>query len=438
MSIPLDQLYHFIENIVKQVYDKQIIVYRFSPNGSKNINDLSMLHPVPLEKFHSWLNLSAELFCNDQEPLNYDLYDNTYSEQPFPGLDWIKLLEEKNLKFSLYNLRGCIKNIWDKALLLHSEQRSHQVDLYKNCQFIPVYYWSHAFIAQDWFRYAQHVTQKKNINKTFLIYNRAWAGTREYRLKFCEKLIAAGLESHCRTSINPFEPELGIHYQQHQFNNPDWKPSIKLENYFASSSAHSGYSAMFEMQDYNATQIEIVLETLFDDDRLHLTEKSLRPIACGQPFILASTHGSLEYLKSYGFQSFNTVWDESYDSIIDPYTRLNAIVELMHNISQWDPLMRQEKMAQAEIICRQNQARFFSKKFTKSITDELKRNLQAGLEEMESTNTASLWFDKRELNYSDPELFNLLINSRPQDEADYVFDLAKTYYLRTGKPLPNK
>jgi hypothetical protein len=95
-------------------------------------------------------------------------------------------------------------------------------------------------------------------------------------------------------------------------------------------------------------------------------------------------------------------------------------------------------MIQAQIICQQNQAHFFSKKFTKLITDELTRNLQAGFEEMELTNTAALWFDKRELNYSDPELFNLLINSRPQDEADHVFAQAKKYYLRTGKPLPDK
>jgi hypothetical protein len=46
-----------------------------------------------------------------------------------------------------------------------------------------------------------------------------------------------------------------------------------------------------------------------------LTEKALRPIACGQPFILAATPGSLQYLRSYGFKTFSGYIDETYDTI---------------------------------------------------------------------------------------------------------------------------
>jgi hypothetical protein len=78
-----------------------------------------------------------------------------------------------------------------------------------------VYYWSHGVIARDWFRYAQYVSQEKKINTTFLIYNRAWSGTREYRLRFAELLIHLNLQEHCKTSVNPVEPELGLHYNLH-------------------------------------------------------------------------------------------------------------------------------------------------------------------------------------------------------------------------------
>jgi hypothetical protein len=438
MSVPLDQLYHFIESIVKEAYDNQVVIYRFSPHGSKDIRDLSMLNKHPDKNFYSWLNLSAEIFCNDQEPLNYELYNNICSEQLGAKESWTRLLKEKNLNFPSFNLRGCIKNIWDNALLLHSEQRSYQIDLYKNCQFIPVYYWSHALIALDWFRYAQHVKQKKEVNKTFLIYNRAWAGTREYRLQFAELLIRLGLEDCCQTSVNPIEPELGIHYELHKFSNPVWRPTRVLENFFPTSTAHSHYSANFDIEDYEATDIEVVLETLFDDHRLHLTEKTLRPIACAQPFILAGTHGSLEYLRSYGFKTFRNIWDERYDLIEDPYKRLVAIADLMKRISTWLPHVRERKMDQARAIAEYNRQHFFSDKFSKLITNELKQNLKSALEELESTNTATLWFERRKLNYSDPDLFSRLISLRSQDEADYVFEQAKKYYLRTGRPLPEK
>jgi hypothetical protein len=47
-----------------------------------------------------------------------------------------------------------------------------------------------------------------------------------------------------------------------------------------------------------------VAETVFDT-RIHLTEKTLRPIACGHPFILAAGPGSLKYLQTYGFRTFS-------------------------------------------------------------------------------------------------------------------------------------
>ena len=62
--------------------------------------------------------------------------------------------------------------MFEKNLLLHSEKRSNNLKKYQlNNELIPVYYWSHALIAQDWFRYAERETFQKCIKKTFLVYN---------------------------------------------------------------------------------------------------------------------------------------------------------------------------------------------------------------------------------------------------------------------------
>ena len=74
-------------------------------------------------------------------------------------------------------------------------------------------------------------------------------------------------------NINPIEPELGIHYDLHEFKNSIWRPNVVLENFFPISSAKSHYSADFDIEDYESTDIEVVLETLFDDSRIQLTEK---------------------------------------------------------------------------------------------------------------------------------------------------------------------
>ena len=41
MSIPLDRLYHYIENIAEEIYSNPIIIYRFYPHGSKKHEDLT-------------------------------------------------------------------------------------------------------------------------------------------------------------------------------------------------------------------------------------------------------------------------------------------------------------------------------------------------------------------------------------------------------------
>jgi hypothetical protein len=432
MSIPLDRLYHYINNIAQEscqkILNDPVVVYYFYPHGSKDINNLISFKKLSeYEKF-----LCPELYCNDQEPLDYDRYENAElrrNEQPTAEI--LEIFKRKNITFPKFNFRGQIATVWDWALLLHSEKRSTEVDRYQASQFVPVYYWSHAVISLDWFRYAEHVTQCKNIKKPFLIYSRAWSGTREYRLRFAELLIHLNLQEHCKTSVNPIEPELGVHYNLHTFKNPMWRPQTVLENHFPISDAHSHYSADFDMEDYEATDIEVVLETLFDDTRLQLTEKSLRPIACGQPFILAGTHGSLEYLRSYGFKTFSDVWDESYDLVEDPAERLIQIAELMKYISNWLPHQRERNMAQAQAIADYNKQHFFSDKFFDQITGELKTNLTSAFAQLEAINTSKYFSERRKIFSSDPDLAPFGKKNKSDEMSKLIEERMQHYNMRS-------
>lgn len=388
MTVPLDRLYHFIENLAQETRGGSVLIYRFSPDGSKNIQDLNRLYTVP------WLETITRpaIWCHDQEPLNHALYAANLRKDP-PSR-WEQITDSTGRGLPAIKNLNWTKNWWAKNFLLHSEKRSKNLALYEaENELIPVYYWSHGVIARDWFRYAEHVSQHKQVTHRFLIYNRAWAGTREYRLRFAELLIQAGLVQHCVTSINPIEPELGIHYKDHSFENHRWRPQHELEQYFRTSHAHSHYSADFDMADYERTDIEVVLETLFDDDRLHLTEKTLRPIACGQPFVLAATHGSLQYLRDYGFETYDSVWDESYDLETDPAVRLQKIVELMADIASWDEATRHQKLSQAQRIAQHNRQWFFSQGFFDLVTQELGRNLRQGFAALHSCNNYETWLE---------------------------------------------
>lgn len=435
MSIPLDNLYSFIHSLAKELWQSQVAVLYFTKHGSKLTEHLDWIHAPDTWKEKT---LWPEIFCYDQEPLNFDMYENIpiFDERHIMSgyQKLLKIIKEQNLDNRLKNLRRVksMRNIWDRALILHSESRSAELEKYQACQFIPIYYWSHAVIARDWFRYAQHIQQRKNAKQIFLIYNRAWSGTREYRLKFAEQLVMHDLVDHCKTTVNAVEPDTNQHYTEYDFSNQNWKPSVCLEQYFAPGSAGSHASADFEINDYEQTHIEVVLETLFDDDRLHLTEKSLRPIACGQPFILMATHGSLEYLKQYGFKTFDGIWNEDYDKIQNPESRLAAVIEVMKTISNWDHDTKARHLQQAKQVAEYNKQLFFSDEFLQKVLGELRNNLSAAFTELECTNTSADYIHWKNICHSFQEFREHASRIRSEKDTIEVFSLADSYYLRNS------
>jgi hypothetical protein len=427
MSIPLDRLYHYIESVAQEIYKDNIVIYRFYPYGSKKFADLTQLNPDTYYKSYAF----PLIYCNDQEPLNYNLYPSGCNLHPAVK----KILAENNVpEPENLNFKHSVLNIYDKALLLHSEKNSADLKKYQNHYWIPVYYWAHSIIARDWFRYAEHLQQKKSVSKIFLVYNRAWSGTREYRLGFADRLIMLGLVDSTLMRVSPVDSTVDKHYDLHTFEHPHWRPHNVIEKYFPLCQAESHYSADFDQEDYENTNIEVILETLFDDLRLHLTEKTLRPIAMGQPFMLAATYGSLKYLREYGFKTFSDCWDESYDMMSDSLERMNKIVEVMKYIDSMNPDQREEMLAKAQGIADYNKQHFFSKEFQKLVETELVYNLTQAFSELEDTNTSTRFFNWRKKlckhNIMKP-FFTTIVGKLTRIEIMQLVKKARQYYIRT-------
>lgn len=88
----------------------------------------------------------------------------------------------------------------------------------------------------------------------------------------------------------------------------------------------------FNPKWYDDTHFSLVSETTVDDKcELHITEKTFKPIAFQHPYLLWAQPGVLKYLKSLGFETYENLFDESYDSIIDINQRLNIVVDNIKN-----------------------------------------------------------------------------------------------------------
>lgn len=423
MSIPLDRLYNFLDG----ANDHNLIIYGWKPHGSKKIQDLKILFPVS----ESWRVRETQpgLIFHDQEPLDYDFsqsqvekeFHNVVKGRPDLLMLTAPLVEKFYKKMNLRSVLEAQPGFFDLCMIVHSEKNSTQTVKFEQNNYVPVYYWSHAIIARDWFRFAEHdhlLNIKISNPKTFLIYNRAWGGSREYRLKFTEQLIESKLHEDCVTSFAEFDEE--VHYSQHVFKNTDFKinrldlEKILLKNIYSSES-----SADYVSSDYQNSMIEVVLETLFDDQRNHLTEKTLRPIACGQPFILASTAGSLQYLRDYGFKTFNGLIDESYDDIQDPGQRLQCIIHEMQRISNLPTQQKQQLTHDLQPICNHNWKLFFSKDFHDHIITEFNQNLNNAIVKVKSGPAFNTRQQLRQLMHDNyPDLFYKYVK---QDSDDLLW-----------------
>ena len=140
MSIPLDRLYHYIEGIAQEIRNDDVLIYHFYPHGSKKFENLTTLHDYEVVP----LMINPEIFCLDQEPLDFDYYQDVKVNWPgkYQSVVDISQIPSRNIKTRL-------SNIFDKGIILHSERNSPEVTKYRNNNFIPVYYWSHALIALD-------------------------------------------------------------------------------------------------------------------------------------------------------------------------------------------------------------------------------------------------------------------------------------------------
>ena len=94
-----------------------------------------------------------------------------------------------------------------KPILVHSELNSKDVQELAS-DIIPVYVFWHALISRDWYRHWRlNINATPSINrslntKRFLLYARAWTGTREYRLKFIEEVIRASIHESIKYNFS--------------------------------------------------------------------------------------------------------------------------------------------------------------------------------------------------------------------------------------------
>ena len=317
------------------------------------------------------------IFFFDQEPIHLNLHMPTFEQVAV--FNW-EITHKNGGRHPATDIAG---------YLCTSERDSENVNYVCNkYNWKSLYYFFHGWAALDWYRgYDQTflITPplERTITKTFIAPNRIVAGERQHRLELLYHIFKNGMLNN-HISCPAICPAENLSIQDAVRPLVDRYPDIqqvfaqqKLPINFAGETDHPMHSCWLSLFDQAAESLlYLVTETVATGRRHHLTEKTFKPIAMGMPFIIVGTQGSLEYLRSYGFRTFEHIWDESYD-LAEDNVRIERIASLLRGLHELSPEGKQDLFEQAHEVVEHNWNHFYGGGFEQVLWTELQEMLNA-------------------------------------------------------------
>jgi hypothetical protein len=292
-------------------------------------------------------------------------------------------------------------NLDDRPGILVTSEYSKELPT----KLIPLYYFFHGFAALDWYRgyYALNYNKPivKQYRKDFISFNRIITNDRSYRIYFISLLKEHGLLPHGLVSFGVADDIADTWHDE--TSDPSSKLSdraklhaethlvdvnkLVIDNPNIHGSASADIPRTIDRIDYNNDTLNVdalwnvVTETVFYYNKLHLTEKIFKPIVSKQPFMLLAAPGNLAYLKSYGFKTFEGIIDESYDIILDSDLRTEAVVKQLQWYCRLSDREKDDVIHAVEPIVSYNFHHFYGE-FKHIITQELLDNTKTVFNEI--------------------------------------------------------
>ena len=405
--LQIDHIYEFLyNNIFKDLFN-----FYYPNQGVIKSNEVTV---KDITVFTQGWTTTKKIFFYDQEPLLEGISENYLDIFNFPTRQHsIEEVRKMNATFTLpYGLNHDIPEerfnnvdcFYKDSKTLVTSERSQLVDTLANkYNFYSLYYFFHGFAALDWYRGHYSLNYNKPIvkqyNYDFISFNRIINNDRSYRIYFVSLLKEQGLLDKGLVSFNVTD---------NLFD--DWQDEIADTNSKLSANAkhHIEHhltdiskliidcpelpgSASSDIPRGNDAFWHVVTETVFYYNKLHLTEKIFKPIVSKQPFILLAAPGNLAYLKSYGFKTFDSVIDESYDLIQDNDLRTQAVVDQLYWYCNLTPDEKTDIIQQLQPIIDYNFHHFYGE-FKHIITRELIDNTKTLFKEID--------YDDRHIDYN--------------------------------------
>ena len=331
-------------------YSAENLLWVPKEHGRKLIDDFLPYHDREQAHTSYWsCDIAARakfgnIWLYDQEPLFDHICDRIrarFLDFTLPDLHYI-LQDLSFEQLAAIHLPSSTYPIW-----CTSELNSDEIAAMSSVYFVPCYYWYHALIAMDWFRHYNHMRSLQPMSKSsasyrFLLYCRDDTGTRAYRRQAKNRLL-------------PLK-DMILH---------DWAGTGIIS---------ADHSSRISASDAGSAAVHLVFETLFETQKIYLTEKIFKPMVMSQPFIVWGPPGTLGTLRTYGFRTFASVWSEAYDLETDPDRRQHLLLDLVQSLAAMSPDQFHAIYEKCLPIIQHNRTWFYSSGFVDRCWSELEQN----------------------------------------------------------------
>ena len=105
---------------------------------------------------------------------------------------------------------------------------------------------------------------------------------------------------------------------------------------FIDSDETCGIDLTVEHPAYQKTYVNLVTETTVNRLTPMLSEKTFKPIASGQLFILIASPGAVDFLRQAGIDCFDDIIDHGYDTVIDSGARIEQALDQLDLLNRKD------------------------------------------------------------------------------------------------------
>ena len=282
------------------------------------------------------VNENSYVFMHDQEPIQITAHRDLFDDVVRRNNDMREHLHKE-----------------PPGTVIVSEKGDHVRQLESIYGWSSRYYFFHGWACLDWYRGYDRTflfappDQRELPTRTFMSPNRIIGGERDHRVLFLYHVLRRKLNHNHISAPKtcPIENQditaVGKHYVNKY---PDIEQVLSQADLpWLFENEHTQQMTSCWLGNFNEAMdslIYVPTETVYFGRRTHITEKTFKAIALGMPFVLVAPAGSLDYMRSYGFQTFSGVWDESYDQETDDFLRLEMVTSLLADI---DALSAREK-----------------------------------------------------------------------------------------------